>query len=115
MDTREKTLRRTRRRNRVRAKISGTAKRPRLSIFRSNTQISAQLIDDEKNVTLAAVSTAKQKGKTPLERSAAAGAAIAEAAKGKKISEVVFDRGGYLYTGNIKAFADAAREAGLKF
>ena len=115
MDTREKTLRRTRRKNRVRAKISGTAVRPRLAIFRSNTQITAQLIDDEKNTTLAAVSTAKQSGKTPQERAVAAGAAMAEAAMGKKVSEVVFDRGGYLYTGNIKAFADAAREAGLKF
>jgi large subunit ribosomal protein L18 len=115
MDTQEKTQRRTRRKNRVRAKISGTAKRPRLAIFRSNTQITAQLIDDEKNTTLAAVSTAQQTGKTPQERVVAAGAAMAEAAKSKKIREVVFDRGGYLYAGNIKAFANAAREAGLIF
>lgn len=115
MDTKEKTLRRLRRKNRVRAKVSGTAKRPRLAIFRSNTQISAQLIDDEKNITVCSVTTAKQKGETPRERSVAAGAAMAGVAKDKKVTEVVFDRGGYLYAGNIKAFADAAREGGLKF
>jgi len=115
METQEKTLRRTRRKNRVRAKVVGTAARPRLAIFRSNTQITAQLIDDDANVTLAAVSTAKQKGKTQKERSIAAGAAMAEAAKAKKVEKVVFDRGGYLYAGNIRAFADAAREAGLTF
>ncbi|MAZ67345.1 50S ribosomal protein L18 [bacterium] len=115
MDTREKTLRRKRRRNRVRAKISGTATCPRLSVFRSNTQITGQLIDDEKNETLMAVSTLGQKGKTPQERAKSAGVAIAEAAKAKKIDTVVFDRGGYLYAGNIKAFADAARQAGLNF
>ncbi len=115
MDTREKTLRRTRRKNRVRAKVVGTAKRPRLAIFRSNTQLYAQLINDETNTTLCAVSTAKQKGETPHERSIATGVAIAEAAKEKKITAVVFDRGGYLYAGNIKALADAARGAGLTF
>ena len=115
MDTKEKTLRRFRRHNRVRSKVIGTAKRPRLCLFRSNTKIDAQLIDDDKEVTLAAVSTSRQKGKTQKERIIEAGRAIAELAKGKKIKEVVFDRGGYLYTGNIKAFADAAREAGLKF
>ena len=115
MDTKEKTLRRLRRRNRVRAKVAGTAARPRLAIFRSNTQITAQLIDDEAGTTLAAVSTAKQAGKTQGERAVAAAKALAEAAKGKGIAAVVFDRGGYLYTGNIKAFADAAREAGLTF
>ncbi|PCH91636.1 50S ribosomal protein L18 [Candidatus Kaiserbacteria bacterium] len=115
MDTKEKTLRLLRRRKRVRAKISGTAARPRLAVYRSNTQITGQLIDDEAQVTLAAVSTKTQKGATPREKSIAAGAAIAEAAKGKKITTIVFDRGGYLYAGNIKAFADAAREAGLTF
>jgi len=115
MDTKEKTLRRLRRRNRVRAKVVGTAARPRLSIFRSNTQLSAQLIDDESNTTLCSVTTAKQKGATPLERSVEAGTAIAQTAKDKKVTTVVFDRGGYLYTGNIKAFADAVRAAGLTF
>jgi len=115
MDAQEKTLRRFRRKNRIRAKVSGTAARPRLAMFRSNTQISAQLIDDEAGVTLAAVSTATQKSGTPRERCIKAATTLAEAAKGKKITAVVFDRGGYLYTGNIKAFADAAREAGLTF
>lgn len=115
MDTREKTLRRMRRKNRVRAKISGTAKRPRLAIFRSNTQITAQLIDDEAQATLASVSTASQKGSRLQEKAVAAAQAIAAAAKDKGVTEVVFDRGGYLYTGNIKTFADAAREAGLTF
>ena len=115
MNPKEKTLRRARRKNRVRAKVSGTAKRPRLSIFRSNTKISAQIIDDEKQTTLVAITTASQKGKNEGERSIEAGTVIAKIAKEKKITEVVFDRGGYLYTGNIKAFADAARGAGLKF
>lgn len=115
MDTQIKTLRRTRRKNRIRAKVSGTATRPRLALFRSNTQITAQLIDDETNTTLAAVSTVKQKGGTPREKSVEAAKALADLAKSKKITTVVFDRGGYLYTGNIKAFADAAREAGLIF
>lgn len=115
MDTQEKTLRRLRRKGRVRAKISGTAARPRLAIFRSNTQITAQLIDDEAGNTLAAVATSKQAGKTQSERAIAAAKALVEKAKAKGVTTVVFDRGGYLYTGNIKAFADAAREAGLTF
>ncbi len=115
MDTKEKTIRRTRRHNRVRAKVAGTASRPRLSIFRSNTQIVAQLIDDEKMNTIASVSTKTQKGKTQGERSIEAGTEIAKVAKEKGVETVVFDRGGYLYTGNIKAFADAARKEGLIF
>lgn len=115
MDPRFKTIRRTRRKNRVRAKISGTAKRPRLAIFRSNTQITAQLIDDENAVTLGFASTAKEKGATLKERAMSVGATIATIAKGKGADAVVFDRGGYLYAGNIKALADAAREAGLTF
>lgn len=115
MDTQEKTLRRLRRRNRIRSKVIGTAQRPRLALFRSNTRITAQLIDDESNTTLAAISTAAQKGGTPKERTIAAAQELAKTAADKKIKAVVFDRGGYLYTGNIKAFADAAREAGLTF
>jgi len=115
METQFKTIRRMRRKNRVRAKVSGTSARPRLAVFRSNTQITAQVIDDESNTTLAAVSTKTQKGASLREKAAAAGAAIAQNAKAKKINTVVFDRGGYLYTGNIKVFADAAREAGLTF
>jgi len=115
MDTKEKTIRRLKRKNRIRSKVSGTAKRPRLSIFRSNTRISAQLIDDEIQTTIAFVTTSTQKGKSCKERSVEAGKEIAESAKKNNIDNVVFDRGGYLYTGNIKAFADAAREAGLIF
>lgn len=115
MNTQEKTTRRLQRRNRIRAKVSGTNSRPRLSVFRSNTQIHAQLIDDEAGTTLAAVSSRGQKGTTPLERSRAAGVTLAKEAKEKGISQVVFDRGGYLYAGNIKALADAAREEGLGF
>ena len=115
MDTIEKTQRRIRRKGRIRSKVHGTAALPRLAVFRSNTQITAQIIDDEKNHTLAAVTSKDQKGKTPLEKSVAAGAEIAKAAQEKKIKEVVFDRGGFKYVGNIKAFADAARKEGLAF
>ena len=115
MDTQAKTLRRMRRKGRVRAKVHGTATRPRLCVFRSNTQLTAQLIDDEQAATLGAVSTKTQAGKTPKEKAVAAGAAIAKLAADKKIERAVFDRGGYLYGGTIKVFADAAREAGLQF
>ena len=115
MNPKEKTMRHQRRKNRVRSKIAGTAIRPRIAIFRSNTQLQAQLIDDDSQVTLVCVSTTSQKGDTPQERSVNAGISLAKAAQEKKISLAVFDRGGYLYTGNIKAFADAAREAGLTF
>lgn len=115
MKTQEKTIRRTRRQARVRAKVSGTAARPRLSIFRSNTRIVAQIINDEAHATLAAVSTDTMKAKTPRERAIEAGAALATRAKELGVDAVVFDRGGYLYEGNIKALADAAREAGLTF
>lgn len=115
MDTQQKTLRRLRRRNRIRAKVAGTAQRPRLAIFRSNTQISAQLIDDEAGNTIASATTATVKGDTQRERALAAAVVLAKAAKDRGITTVVFDRGGYMYAGNIKAFADAAREAGLVF
>ena len=97
---------RDRRRARIRAKISGTALRPRLSVFKSNTQIYSQLIDDEKGVTLAAAS-----GKDP----ATVGAEVAKQALSKKVETVVFDRGGYIYTGKVRALAEGARKAGLKF
>lgn len=98
----------------MRAKINGTAKRPRLCVFKSNKYIYAQLIDDEKGATLAYASSEKS-AKSLLEQSKEVGTLIAERAKEKKIKEVVFDRSGYLYTGRIKAFADSARDAGLKF
>jgi len=93
----------------------GTAARPRLSIFRSNTRLVAQLIDDERGVTIAAVSSDTEKAKTPRERAEAAAMTIAMEAKAKGITAVVFDRGGFQYLGTVRAFADAARAAGLVF
>src|SRR5699024_5362536 len=97
--------------------FSGTAERPRLSIFRSNKNIYAQLIDDVAGVTLASASTLDENvsDATKVEQAAAVGKAIAEAAKAKNISTVVFDRSGYLYHGRVQALADAARENGLDF
>lgn len=99
----------------MRAKVSGTAARPRLSIYKSNTALHAQLIDDMKGLTLAAVSSSAEKGKTPRERAEAAATTLAKRAKEKGIAAVVFDRGGFQYVGTVKAFADAARSAGLHF
>ncbi|KAA5549401.1 50S ribosomal protein L18 [Adhaeribacter rhizoryzae] len=112
-----KLERRTRIRKSIRSKISGTPERPRLSVFRSNKNIYAQLIDDVAGKTLVAVSSAKfageANGKTEL--SSAVGRELATIAQEKGISEVVFDRSGYLYHGRVKTLADSAREAGLKF
>ncbi|MFZ2523011.1 MAG: 50S ribosomal protein L18 [Minisyncoccia bacterium] len=110
-----KTQSRTRRHKRIRAKVQGTSDMPRLSVFRSNKFISAQIIDDTKGITLASAHSRKATGKTMMERSEAVGVIIGEAAKAKKISKVVFDRGGFIYTGNVKALAEGARKAGLKF
>ncbi len=115
MDTKIKKIQRDRRRKRIRAKVSGIALKPRLSVFRSNKQIVAQLIDDTKGQTLAFASSKNMKGKTVLEKATAVGASIAEQAIAKKVEKAVFDRGGYLYAGSVKAVADGAREAGLKF
>lgn len=106
---------RTRRHRRIRARVSGTGVVPRLSVFKSNRYISAQLIDDEKGVTLASTHSKEIKGKTLMEKSAGAGKDIATKAVGKGIKKVVFDRGGFFYTGCVKALADGAREGGLKF
>ncbi len=106
---------RNRRHNRVRARVSGTESRPRLSIYKSNTRLTAQIIDDSKGVTLAAVSSSNEKGKTPKERAEQAATTLAKVAVAKGIKAVVFDRGGFQYVGTIKAFADAARGAGLEF
>ena len=89
--------------------------RPRLSIYRSNTRIEAQIIDDERGITLAAVSSSQEKAKTPRERAEAAAATLAKRAGEKGVKKVVFDRGGFRYLGTVKAFADAARAAGLEF
>lgn len=100
----------------IRTKVSGTAVRPRLTVFRSNSQIYAQVIDDQEGKTLASASSLVVKDKmTKTEKAAKVGIAIAEAAKAAGIAEVVFDRNGYLYHGRVKSLADAAREAGLKF
>lgn len=108
--------RRLRVRNKLHAMSSG---RPRLSVHRSSKNISVQLIDDVQGVTLAAASTLEKDlglvGKNNVEAAAKIGAAIAERAKAKGVEEVVFDRGGFLFHGKIKALADAAREGGLKF
>ena len=106
---------RLKRRRRVRAKVTGTAERPRISVFRSNRGIFAQLIDDERGHTLAAVShtEADLKGLKPLEQASKAGQLLAERAKAAGVQAAVFDRGGYRYHGRLKAFADGVREGGL--
>ncbi len=106
---------RERRHVRVRAKISGTAEKPRLSVFRSNTNIHAQLIDDKNSVTLVSSSDHTIKKGTKTEKAAEVGKDIAKKAQEKKIDTIVFDRSGYKYHGRVKAIAEAAREAGLKF
>ncbi|QIC19044.1 50S ribosomal protein L18 [Lactobacillus iners] len=106
------------RHRRIRGKISGTAERPRLSIFRSNKNIYAQLIDDVEGVTLASASTndkAITAEGSKIEQAAQVGKALAEAASKKNIKTVVFDRSGYLYHGRVAALAEAARENGLEF
>ena len=101
---------------RVRKKISGTPETPRLSVYRSNKHIQAQIIDDTKGVTLCSACTQQvELKKANVETAAKVGALIGERALAAGITEVVFDRGGFLYHGKVKALADAAREAGLKF
>jgi large subunit ribosomal protein L18 len=112
--TQYKNHMRTMRHKRLRSKIAGTEARPRLAVFRSNTAIYAQLVDDVNNKTIAAADSRKEKG-TPVEKAKVVGAAIAKKATAAGITEVVFDRGGFKYQGAIAALADAAREAGLKF
>jgi large subunit ribosomal protein L18 len=103
------------RHRRIRAKISGTSDMPRFSVYKSNTTVYGQIIDDSKGVTLVSFSADKAKGKNFVEKSANAGKELAKLATEKGIKKVVFDRGGFIYTGKIKAFADGAREGGLKF
>ena len=101
---------------RTRAKIHGTAERPRLSVFVSNRHIVAQIIDDDKGVTIAYATTVGSKlTGTMKDKAAAIGAEIAKAAKAKKVKKVVFDRGAKLYAGRLSALADAARKEGLEF
>lgn len=108
---------RMRRHERIRKSLSGTAERPRLNVFRSNANISAQIIDDVKGVTLVSASSLdlKLENGGNVEAAKKVGAEIAKRAKKAKITQVVFDRGGYLYHGRVKALADAARENGLEF
>lgn len=114
-----KVIRRQKLRWRIRTKLHGTAQKPRLSVFRSNKDIYAQLINDDNGTTLAAASSrekdiAAQKG-TKVEKSVSVGKTIAQKAKALGIEGCIFDRGGYLYHGRVKSVADGAREGGLKF
>ena len=115
MTLKTKAQSRLRRRRRVRAKVRGTTERPRLSVFRSNRGIQAQVIDDVSGHTLAAVNWTEGdlKGLKTMEQATKAGALLAERAKAAGVETVIFDRGGYRYHGRVKALADAAREAGL--
>ena len=111
-----KLARRQKIKSRIRGKVSGTAERPRMSVFRSNTQIYVQVVDDKEGKTLVAASSLGMKDKvTKKEQAAKVGEAIAQKAQDAGIKEVVFDRNGYLYHGRIKELADAARKGGLKF
>jgi large subunit ribosomal protein L18 len=112
-----KPQRRLRRRRRVRAKVCGTSERPRLSVFRSNRGIQAQLIDDAQGHTVAAVNwvEADLKSLARMDQAKRAGELLAQRAKEAGVEECVFDRGGYRYHGKVKALADGAREGGLKF
>ena len=117
MSVKTKGERRLRRRRRVRAKVSGTAARPRIAVFRSNRGLSAQVIDDGAGRTLAAVNWYEPELRSlqKPERTRRAGVVLAERAQAAGVKEAVFDRGGYRYHGRIKALGDAARSAGLRF
>ncbi len=121
MANKSRSVARMRRHARVRKSISGTAQRPRLSVFRSTTQIYAQVIDDQAGHTLVAASSVdrglreKLMGLNKTEQAKLVGQAIAERAKQKGITTIVFDRGGFRYMGRVKALADSARENGLQF
>ena len=106
---------RTQRHKRLRHKVTGTAARPRLAVYRSNKFVYAQLINDETGTTLASADSRKETKGTGVEKATAVGATIAKAATAAKIDTVVFDRGGFQYMGIIKAVAEGAREGGLKF
>jgi large subunit ribosomal protein L18 len=112
-----KPAKRLKRRRRVRAKVHGTAERPRISVFRSNRGVFAQLIDDDAGRTLASVSWTEDTLKTlsRLDQARRAGAALAERAKAAGVERAVFDRGGYQFHGRVKALAEGAREGGLQF
>ncbi len=113
--TQYKNTKRVSRHKRIRAKISGTASRPRLSVYRSNRYLYVQLIDDVTGKTLASGDTRKETGKTLSEKATSLGNKVSEKAKTLGLTEVVFDRGGFRYQGTIAALAEAARAGGLKF
>ena len=110
-----KKEKRDRRHKKIRAKIFGTKEKPRLSVYKSNKHLSAQLIDDENSKTLFGIHSTKVSGKNMKERSTEVGKEIAKKALSLKIKKIVFDRGGFIYTGNIEALANGAREGGLDF
>ena len=117
MSTVTSPQRRLKRRRRVRAKVRGSAERPRISVFRSNRGVFAQLIDDDSGRTLASVNWTESdlRSPKPMEQAAKAGELLAERAKAAGVETVVFDRGGYQYHGRVKALAEGAREGGLSF
>jgi large subunit ribosomal protein L18 len=117
MTVRTAPARRLKRRRRVRSKVHGTAERPRISVFRSNRGICAQLIDDEAGRTIAAVNWTESalRDLGPMDQSRRIGAELAQRAKAAGIERAVFDRGGYQYHGRVKALAEGAREGGLQF
>ncbi len=121
ISVKDKNQERLVRHKRVRTKVSGTSERPRLCVYRSLSQIYAQIIDDVKGVTLVSASTLDPEvkklieGKSKTEQAQIVGETIAKRAIKKKVKEVVFDRGGYIYIGRVQALADSARAAGLKF
>ena len=117
MSVATRPAKRLRRRRRVRAKVRGSAERPRLAVFRSNRGVQAQLIDDDRGHTVAAVVWTEDELKSlkPMEQAKRAGEVLAQRAKEAGIEGCVFDRGGYRYHGKIKALADGAREGGLRF
>jgi large subunit ribosomal protein L18 len=117
MSTTSTTTARLRRHRRIRGKVSGTAARPRLSVYRSNARIYAQVIDDDRGHTVAAAGSheAALRGLAKAEAATAVGRLVAERARAAGVDQVVFDRGGYLYHGRVKSLADGAREGGLEF
>ena len=114
--TQDRKINRLRRHRRVRVRLAGTAERPRLAVFRSLNHLYAQVIDDAAGRTLASVTTVGKKGAVKsMEEATSVGKAIAEKLLAKKVDTVVFDRGGFIFHGKVKALADAARASGLKF
>ena len=110
-----KTEKRLRLKKKIRNKVTGTSERPRLSVFKSNKFISAQIIDDIKGITLASATDLKETKGNKVERATAVGIALAKEAENKKITSVVFDRNGFKFTGRVLSLAEGARKGGLKF